>query len=279
MKYVNLFHDTIEHYPELLTTVFAAAKPWFPNSSLQGNVEPPACESLENLCDEKKMTPINAINSFVVEQNPILFSETLFFWCEGTGQSVSLHCLAYTEDSWKNNKEHPYKYSVVSGSLFSFQPELGEAREVKFMKEKMESAWGDPEMYDIAISFAAPERDYVRELANYLKERNVLVFFDEFEQAEMWGQDGLEYLQKAYVEKARYVVVCISAAYMERSWPTYERKQILGREFIKQDSAILPLRFDDIGIPSLPPQYFHLDARSLTPAMVGAVIIEKLTSS
>jgi len=142
----------------------------------------------------------------------------------------------------------------------------------------MLECWGDPSIYDVAISFSKNEREYVRDLANFLKERNVLVFFDEFAQVDMWGQDGFEYLQNIYVEKSKWVIVCISEDYMERAWPTYERKQVLGREFLKKDSSILPLRFDDIEVPSLPPQYMHLDVRDLTPQMVGAIVIDKISN-
>jgi len=269
MKYLNIFQDTIEHFPDLLSAVYVAASPWFPNKSLSSNLEPEIAESLASLADAYKTTPEEAINQMVLEKGTESFQGSLFLWCEVGAFGISLHGLTFPYSASARDGIGWRSSSVMSGSLFCYQPEGGKVKEVEFIQKLMEEAWGDPTLYDVAISFAGDEREYVRELAEFLKSRNILVFFDEFEQSKMWGQDGLEYLQNAYVSKAKYVIVCISAAYMERAWPTYERKQILGREFIKQDSSILPLRFDDTEIESLPPQYFYLDARTMPAQMVG----------
>jgi hypothetical protein len=43
--------------------------------------------------------------------------------------------------------------------------------------------------YDIALSFAGEDRDYVEEVANSLNENVVRVFYDKFEQVDLWGKD------------------------------------------------------------------------------------------
>lgn len=158
MKYLNLFHDTIETYPYILSAAFVAAKPWFPNSSFGGNLDPDVAESLTQLAENYELRPVDAINHLVASEGAEKYVGSLFLWCEGSGDDISLHSLSYSIQSLANNVGHPFEYAVTSGSLFSFQPEGGESREVKFMKGLMEKTWGDPTMYDIAISFAGSER-------------------------------------------------------------------------------------------------------------------------
>ncbi len=43
------------------------------------------------------------------------------------------------------------------------------------------------EPYDVALSFAGPQRDYARSLASALQDAGVRVFLDEFAQEELWG--------------------------------------------------------------------------------------------
>lgn len=107
MKYLNLFQDNIEIYPDLLTTVFTAAEPWFLNRSLQGNLDAEVGKSLGALCATMAMSPIDAINRHVISRTLKEDFGALFFWCEESDDGLSLHGLAYTENqSRKTPKNH-----------------------------------------------------------------------------------------------------------------------------------------------------------------------------
>ena len=43
--------------------------------------------------------------------------------------------------------------------------------------------------YDVCLSFAGEDRDYVRQVAAGLDDRQVDVFFDEYEQVNLWGKN------------------------------------------------------------------------------------------
>ena len=43
--------------------------------------------------------------------------------------------------------------------------------------------------YDVALSFAGEDRAYVEEVAQTLRTLGVSVFYDKFEEAELWGKD------------------------------------------------------------------------------------------
>jgi hypothetical protein len=229
--------------------------------------------SLDAIAKQYGTADTTSIVKYVLDQE-MSRQALVVVWCSSW---QSLSALVFNHDTARNNPEHPYTLRQFSGDVFGYNPDRVHP-EIAMIRDCMKDAWGDPQTYDVGISFAAGQRDYVRELANYLRMRNRTVFFDEFHQTQMWGNDGLEFLQETYVKKCKRVIMCLSEDYVERAWPTYERKQILGKQFMDQTQFILPIRFDDVEIPGLPPQYFYLDARRLTATEIGAVTIDKLAT-
>ena len=55
--------------------------------------------------------------------------------------------------------------------------------------------------YDVGLSFAGQQRDYVRDFANELTSRGVRVFFDDYEKAGLWGKDLYSHLSSAVVSQ------------------------------------------------------------------------------
>ena len=58
--------------------------------------------------------------------------------------------------------------------------------------------------YDVALSFAAEDRQYVEKLANILESKGVSVFYDKFEKLDLWGKDLYSYLNDTYSSKSKY---------------------------------------------------------------------------
>ena len=73
--------------------------------------------------------------------------------------------------------------------------------------------------YDIALSFAGEDRDYVEEVAQKLKTIGVRVFYDRFEEANLWGKNLYEYLSNIYQNKALFTVMFISKHYASEAPP------------------------------------------------------------
>ena len=63
--------------------------------------------------------------------------------------------------------------------------------------------------YDIALSFAGEDREVVDVVAALLKERSVRVFYDKYEQAQLWGKDLYQHLSYVYKDAARFCVIFI----------------------------------------------------------------------
>lgn len=57
--------------------------------------------------------------------------------------------------------------------------------------------------YDVALSYASEDREYVEEVAIFLKDFGVRVFYDKFEMVDTWGKDLSEHLQSVYRDKAK----------------------------------------------------------------------------
>jgi hypothetical protein len=130
--------------------------------------------------------------------------------------------------------------------------------------------------YDVALSFAGEDRDYVEKVAEGLKAAGVSVFYYRFEQVNLWGKDLAEHLGEVYGKNSRFVVLFLSRAYAAKAWPNHEKRFALGRHLADGQSRILPVRFDDTEIAGLPTTVGYLDLRVLTPEKLVELIRQKV---
>ena len=105
--------------------------------------------------------------------------------------------------------------------------------------------------YDVALSFAGEDREYVDQVANKLKDRGVKVFYDLFEEADLWGKDLYVHLSEIYQVRAKFTVMFISKSYGEKLWTNHERRAAQARAFQEAQEYILPARFDETQIPGV----------------------------
>jgi hypothetical protein len=61
--------------------------------------------------------------------------------------------------------------------------------------------------YDVALSFAGEDRVYVEEVANILHQLGVKVFYDKYEEVDLWGKNLYTHLDDVYRKKSRYCIV------------------------------------------------------------------------
>ena len=130
--------------------------------------------------------------------------------------------------------------------------------------------------YQVALSFAGPQRAYVESVARALQARGIGVFYDGFEQIRLWGAHGSEVFWEVFAREAAYVVMFISEDYVERWWPRLERRATLSRAAKESREYILPVRFDDTPVPDLPGDLLYKRAEDHAPAELAAMIAEKL---
>ncbi len=85
--------------------------------------------------------------------------------------------------------------------------------------------------FDIALSFAGEQREYVDKVANLLKLKGVSTFYDKFEEANLWGKNLYDYLSDIYLNQARYTIIFISSDYATKLWTNHERQAMQARAF------------------------------------------------
>lgn len=130
--------------------------------------------------------------------------------------------------------------------------------------------------YDVCLSFAGEQRSYVEEVAAQLKENEIRVFYDKYEQVNLWGKDLYEHLDSVYRKKAKYCVLFVSEDYAQKVWTSHERKSAQVRALEESGEYILPVRFDDTELPGLRPTVGYLEVRDTTPSQLVALVCEKL---
>ena len=132
--------------------------------------------------------------------------------------------------------------------------------------------------WDVALSFAGAQRDYVEQVAQALQARGVRCFYDADEQIELWGKYLAEELPAIYAEQAAAVVVFVSAEYAARDWTRLERRAALNRALRERREYVLPARFDDTPLPGLLSDMIAIDLRTRTPQQFAAMIAGKLAA-
>ena len=132
--------------------------------------------------------------------------------------------------------------------------------------------------WDVALSFAGAQRDYVEQVAEALKARGVRCFYDADEQIELWGKYLAEELPVIYGEQAAAAVVFVSAEYAARDWTRLERRAALARAVRERREYVLPARFDDTPLPGLLSDMVTVDLRGRTPQQFADMIAGKLAA-
>lgn len=130
--------------------------------------------------------------------------------------------------------------------------------------------------YDVVLSFAGEDREYVSQVANILNALSVKVFYDKFEEVELWGKDLYTYLDDIYQRKAKYCVMFISRAYAEKLWTNHERQSAQARAFQQSQEYILPARFDATEIPGIRPTTGYIELSQKSPEEFAYMIAKKV---
>lgn len=126
--------------------------------------------------------------------------------------------------------------------------------------------------FDVALSFAGEDREYVEEVDQGLKAAGVKTFLDADYLADTWGADLVEFFDAIYRIRSRYAILFISRHYAEKAWPRHERRSALARALDERGPYVLPVRLDDTVVDGLRPTLGYLDARKTgTDGLVRAV--------
>lgn len=130
--------------------------------------------------------------------------------------------------------------------------------------------------FDVCLSFAGEQREYVDQIASALKDHRLRVFYDQDQDIAMalWGRDLGEVLDYVYREGSRFCLMFISAEYAAKAWTRHERRSALARA-VEEDEYVLPARFDDTELPGFRPTIGYVDLREIAPATLVEFVMRK----
>lgn len=132
--------------------------------------------------------------------------------------------------------------------------------------------------YQVALSFAGEDREYVNKVADLLKENDIRVFYDKFEQVDLWGKDLGIHFDYIYRRESQYFIPFISEHYKKKIWTNYEVRTAIARAIENKEEYILPVRFDDTELDGIRSTLGHIDIRNMPPEQLANLIIKKLGS-
>ena len=135
--------------------------------------------------------------------------------------------------------------------------------------------------YHVAPSFAGEDRNYVEKVAAQLTADGVSVFYDKYEEVELWGKDLYTHLKEVYEKRAVFTVMFISEHYQNKLWTNHERKAAQARAFEDSDKEyILPAFFDKaIEVPGLTKTTGHISLANRSPEQFANLIVKKLSAA
>jgi hypothetical protein len=130
--------------------------------------------------------------------------------------------------------------------------------------------------YDIAISFAGEDRPVAEKLASFLVTKGLNVFYDEYEQANLWGKDLYVHLSKIYKDESKYCLMLVSEHYAKKQWTNHERRAAQARAFVENSEYILPLRLDDAQVDGILDTVGFLDYRRISEEKIVDSVVQKV---
>lgn len=130
--------------------------------------------------------------------------------------------------------------------------------------------------YDVALSFAGEDREYVERVAEILHSYDVKVFYDRYEQTDLWGKDLYTHLDKVYRKRSRYCIIFVSAAYKDKVWTNHERSSAQARALESASEYILPARFDQTELPGLRPTVGYVDIGNVSAEDFANLVLDKI---
>ena len=134
--------------------------------------------------------------------------------------------------------------------------------------------------YEVALSFAGEQRNYVKRVSDELERLGIKHFYDNKEKVKLWGKNLTQYLDRIYYQDSKFFIPFISKEYASQNWTRWEMCSALERNMMENrtdfQQYILPVKLDDTRIPGIWGSVAFLDARQYGPEQLAARIYEKI---
>jgi len=140
---------------------------------------------------------------------------------------------------------------------------------------------GSGQIYDIAVSFAGEQREYVRQTVAACKVKGLRVFFDEDKTNEWWGKNFVQEQRRAYSSQTRFFVPFLSSDYLAKPIPMDECSSAMMTAVKHGDGYILPVIMGNADVPPelLHPHIGYLRSEAYSPDQLADELVAKVKSA
>jgi hypothetical protein len=137
----------------------------------------------------------------------------------------------------------------------------------------------DGEDFDVAFSFARPDRDYVERTRRACRRLGLRVMYDRDFSNHWWGENFLVEQRKIYGSRSHFFMPFISEAYFQRRIPADEFAAAMWADVERGGGYILPVLIGGVRVPPhlLPRHLGFLKAEDHTPERLAAELLRKVT--
>lgn len=138
-----------------------------------------------------------------------------------------------------------------------------------------------PPKYDLAVSFAGEQRDYVEQTVRACQDLGHKVFYDKDKTNDWWGGNFIREQRIIYSSQTRFFVPFLSANYLSKPVPLDEFSSAMMTAVKQGDGYILPVLMDDAPIPPdlLHPHIQYLRASEYTPEQLARQLQQKVQAA
>jgi len=105
--------------------------------------------------------------------------------------------------------------------------------------------------YEVCLSYASEDRDFVGKVYRHLKTLKVNAFYDKDQIIKIWGRRLKQTLFDIYFNQSLLCVIFVSKQYKEKEWPTMEKTIAVLREQLQKDVYILPYQIDNTQLETI----------------------------
>lgn len=130
--------------------------------------------------------------------------------------------------------------------------------------------------YDLAVSFAGEQRDYVEQVVRACQQRGLRVFYDKDLGNDWWGKNFIREQRKVYGSQTRFFVPFLSTEYLAKPIPRDEFSAAMMSAVRQGDGYVLPVLFGDVQVPAdlLHPHIHYLRASEHTPEQLAEKLVQ-----
>lgn len=139
----------------------------------------------------------------------------------------------------------------------------------------------DQKPYDLAVSFAGEQRDYVAATVAACKRLSLKVFYDKDKNNDWWGGNFIRSQRVIYSAESRFFVPFISTEYLAKPIPMDEFSAAMLTAVKQGDGYILPVLVGKVSVPAdlLHPHIHYLRSDDYTPEQLARELARKVRES